>query len=121
MNLTIVTGDQATGKTTLINRLTQGLIREDCAFTKGDPITLTNDEIPNVLVFEDGSSFGRIIKIIKKGRIFYRRPYVETFIIPVPDIFVELNTPFEDLKSIRGFEDMLKTEGLIFSHIHLER
>jgi len=120
MNLTIVTGDHATGKTLLINRLTQGLIREDCAFTKGDPTTLTNDEIPNVLVFDDGNSFGRIIKIIKKGRIFYRIPHVETF-IPVPDIFVELNTPFEYLKSIRGFEDMLKTEGLIFSHIHLER
>lgn len=66
------------------------------------------DGVPDCLVFENANKDGlaSILKHLKKGKMLYRRPYSKiTEWVPIPDIFIEINTnqSIHDIEVLKGW------------------
>lgn len=128
MKVTIVTGAAATGKTTLVNRMTAGLKRLDYTSVRLWEAAVCADETPDVVVF-DGVGLDYLIELLRAERLLlvsdtkglYRKLIGPKTIkgVPMPDIIFATNAPYKAVIESLDLTFFAKPRPEV-KHIHLE-
>ena len=120
MELIIITGPPASGKSRLVDTLTKGSSVYPCAFG-GGPLTLDCKEAPEFLRFEGTTELPNILRLIKAGKVYMRAPYVKTYCKPLPSILIEINHSIESVLFPEHWAETLRDAGVICTQVVVSR